>query len=160
MKWLMARNKHPRGFTLIEMIIAIVIIGIAVSGVLLVMNYTTAHSADPAIQAQAVTIAESYMEEIRLHSFADPDGSESGSETRATYDDIFDYDGLSEAPTDQTGTAITGLGSYTVSVDVAGAGGLGPSGTLVPNTAAAEITVRVQYGSMVDFTLTGYRTRY
>ena len=48
------------------MVIAIVIIGIAVAGVLLVMNYTTAHSADPMIQTQAVAIAESYMEEIRL----------------------------------------------------------------------------------------------
>ena len=103
------------------MVIAIVIIGIAVSGVLLVMNYTTAHSADPMIQTQAVAIAESYMEEIRLHPFTDPDGSDSG-ETRADYDDVFDYNGLNEVPTDQTGAAILGLGSYTVSVTVANAG--------------------------------------
>ena len=159
MKWSRVRHKFSRGFTLIEMIVAIVIIGIAVSGVLLVMNYTTAHSADPAVQAQAVAIAESYMEEIRLHPFTDPDGSDSG-ETRADYDDIFDYNGLNEAPTDQTGTAISGLGSYRVSVTVAKAGDLGPSGKLVPNTDAAKITVRVKYGSMVDFTLTGYRTKY
>ncbi len=121
MKWSRVRHKLSRGFTLIEMVVAIVIIGIAVSGVLLVMNYTTAHSADPIIQTQAVAIAESYMEEIRLHPFADPDGSDSG-ETRANYDDVFDYNGLNEMPTDQTGAAILGLGSYTVSVTVANAG--------------------------------------
>ena len=63
-------------------------------------------------------------------------------------------------PTDQTGAAILGLGSYTVSVTVANAGDLGPSGTLVPNTDAAKITVEVKYGTMVDFTLSGYRTRH
>lgn len=160
MRSLRGFHKNSGGFTLIELVIAIVIIGIAVSGVLLVMNYTSAHSADPMIQAQAVAIAESYMEEISLHPFIDPDGSDAG-ETRATYDDIFDYNGLSNVgAVDQSGNAVPGLGSYTVTVSVVPAGDLGPSGELVPSADAAEIVVRVRYPGMVDFTLTGYRTRY
>ena len=161
----LSRRRSERGLTLIEMIVSIVIISIAVIGVLGVMTYTSARSADPMVTQQAVYIARSYLEGIRLHNFSDPaqvetyTGPEAG-ENRASYDDIFDYNGLSEPPTDQDGTLINGLGGYTVAVTVVRDGNLGPSGTMVPNTAAAKITVEVKYGSMVDFTLVGYRTNY
>ena len=76
-----------RGFTLVELVIAMVVISIALSGVLMVMNYTTAHSADPMIQHQAVAIAEAYLEEILLKPYADPDGVD-GEGSRALFDDV------------------------------------------------------------------------
>ncbi len=124
------------------------------------MNYTTAHSADPMIQTQAVAIAESYMEEISLRPLSDPDGSDSG-ETRSDYDDVYDYNRLPDnVVRDQTGTAIPDLAGYAVTVSVAPASDLGPAGSTVPKAATAKITVRVQYASMVDFTLERYRTAY
>lgn len=57
------------GVTLIELIIFIVIIGVALAGLLQVLNFTTRNSADPVRQKQALMIAESLLEEVRLAGF-------------------------------------------------------------------------------------------
>ncbi|TNC96192.1 MAG: hypothetical protein FD121_1202 [Gallionellaceae bacterium] len=64
-----------RGISLIELIIFIVIISVALTGILLVMNTVTRHSADPLIHKQALAIAESLLEEVELmpFSYCDPD---------------------------------------------------------------------------------------
>ena len=45
------------------------------------------------VMSQAVAIAEAYLEEISLKSFADPDGVD-GEAARVAFDDVNDYDGL------------------------------------------------------------------
>lgn len=60
-----------KGVTLIELIISIVIISIALSGILFVMNTTVSHSADPIIYHQSLTIAEACLEDILLMPYAD-----------------------------------------------------------------------------------------
>jgi MSHA pilin protein MshD len=120
--------------------------------VLLVINYTTAHSADPMIQHQAVAIAEAYLEEVLLQSYIDPDGV-SGEANRSLYDDIDDYNGFSETGAhDQSGAAITGLGTYTVTVAV--------TPDTLNTVAAKRVDVTVTHPSGIDMTLTGYRTNY
>jgi MSHA pilin protein MshD len=144
------------GVTLVELIVAMIVISIAVGGVLVVLNYTTSHSADPVLRHQAVAIAEAYMEEITLKSFTDPDGSEAG-ETRATFDDVDDYHGLDDSGAiDQTGNPVAGLGNYRVEVDVT-AENYGPAGSQV---AGLKIEVKVTDPAGEDFTLTGYRASY
>ena len=66
--------RRQAGTTLIEVVIAIVIISIAVSAVLMALTMTVGYSADPMIRHQAVAIAEAYLEEITLKAFVDPDG--------------------------------------------------------------------------------------
>jgi len=68
-------ESKQRGISLIELIIFIVIISIALTGILLVMNQVTAHSADPILRKQALAIAESILEEVELMPFTycDPD---------------------------------------------------------------------------------------
>jgi len=85
------RHNKEAGVTLIELIISMVIISIALTGILTVMNLTVSHSADPVIQHQAVAIAESYLEEILLQSYADPDAAD-GEASRSLFDDVDDYD--------------------------------------------------------------------
>ncbi|MFA7300564.1 MAG: prepilin-type N-terminal cleavage/methylation domain-containing protein, partial [Sideroxydans sp.] len=68
---LSAVESKQRGISLIELIIFIVIISIGLTGILLVMNQTTAHSADPLIHKQAIAAAESLLEEIELQDFID-----------------------------------------------------------------------------------------
>lgn len=68
----MAR-RGERGFTLIEIIIFIVIVGFGVAGVLSVMSMVTMHSVDPLVRKQASAMAESVMEEILLKNYCDPD---------------------------------------------------------------------------------------
>ena len=146
---------RERGVTLIELVISIVVVAIAASAVLGVLARTTEHSADAMIIAQAVSIAESYLEEVSLRPFDDPDGAD-GEANRADYDDLDDYDGHVDAGArDQFGNAVPGLSGYTVAVSVTPSAGL----TGVDAANAMRIDVRVTHAPLVDLTLTGYRTR-
>ncbi len=82
-------NLYPsrqRGASIVELVMFIIIISVAVVGVLLVMNLTTAHSADPLVRKQALAIAESLLEEIELMPFTycDPDDANAASAVNAT----------------------------------------------------------------------------
>lgn len=63
------------GLSLIELIVFIVIIGVAVTGVVTTLAYTTGRSADPLQRKQAMLIAESLLEEVSLGhmTFCHPD---------------------------------------------------------------------------------------
>jgi MSHA pilin protein MshD len=146
--------KRETGLTLVELVVTIAVLAIAVTGVLLVLNQNIAHSADPMVEQQAVNIAEAYLDEILNQSFTDPDGSDAG-ETRATYDDVNDYNGLSEAPHDQSGNAIAGLSNYTVTVTVTQNVALGTDAN------ATRVDVNVVYApTNISITLSGYRANY
>lgn len=156
---------NQRGVTLVELIISMVIISIALGGVLMVMNFTTSHSADPMIQHQAVAIAEAYMEEILLQGYFDPDISSPilGNDEcplkegeRALYDNVCDYNGLHDvgARNHINTDPISGLEKYTVDVAVL------YSSTMLNGDPAQEITVTVNHPAMGGLTLTGYRTNY
>jgi MSHA pilin protein MshD len=141
--------------TLVELVIAIVIVAIAASAVLGVLSSSVGRSADAMIVSQAVAIAESYLEEITLKPFVDPDGID-GEAARINFDDVDDYDGLTDAGAyDQFGNPIAGLGGYTVNVGVVASAAL-------PGVAPADtwrVDVRVQFAPYVDYVLSGYKTR-
>jgi len=150
--------RRQRGINLIELLISIVIISIACTGVLLVFAQTVRFSADPMIQTQALAIAEAYLDEILARPVADPDGTNAG-ETRATYDNVGDYHGLSNSPPqDQNGLEADfapadsqpDLAGYRVDVAVT-------ANVAINGVAMSQVDVRVRYGTVVDFTLTGYR---
>ncbi len=146
-----SRYTCQRGLTLVELVIAMVVVSIALSGVLLVMNYTTAHSADPLIRQQAVAIAEAYLEEILLKPYADPDGVD-GEVSRDLFDDVDDYDTLTDVGArDQSDTAISELSAYTVRVSVQPA--------TLSGVGMLRATVTVTSGSE-NIALTGYRANY
>jgi len=143
--------KH-HGATLVELIITIVIISVALTGILSVVNLTVNHSADPLVQRQAIAIAESYIEEISLLPVSDPNGSNSG-ETRASFDNIDDYNGLSDVGAkNQNNTTIAGLENYTVTVSIAN--------TTLSSVAMKAITVTVTRAGTDTISLTGYRANY
>jgi MSHA pilin protein MshD len=141
--------------TLIETIIAIVVVAICVGAILGVLARTIGHSADAMILSQAVSIAEAYVEEISLKPFADPDGTD-GEGMRAAFDDADDYGGLVDnGAYDQFGNPIPGLADYTIAVAVV------PSAAL-PGIGAGDalrIDVRVQRAPYVDYVLSAYMTR-
>lgn len=174
--------RRQAGLSLIELVMFIVIVGVAVAGVLSVMNVTTRHSADPMIRKQAQAIAESLLEEIELQPFTycfptDPlaltassasgcTGGVAGSEdtlpatarisSPRNADNVSDYTNFSMLPiVDISGSPITGLGAYTASVSIAQAGAT----FSLPAAEVLQIDVRVVSGS-TDITLTGYRFRY
>lgn len=152
----MSTGAHPqRGTTLIELVISIVVVALAVSAVLGVLSSTAGRSADAMIIAQAVSVAEAYLEEISLKPFVDPDGAD-GEANRTSFDDVDDYNGLVDlGARDQFDNAIPALSGYTVSVSVVASGAL-------PGIAAADaarVDVRVSHPPLVDFSLSGYKTR-
>ncbi len=149
-------EQRQNGMTLVELIIAIVVIAIAVSAVLGVLTRNVQHSADAMVIRQAAAIAEAYLEEVSLKPFVDPDGID-GEAARTDFDDVDDYNGLVDAgAVDQFGNPIVALADYTVSVTVT------PSSALpnVPLADALRVDVNVVRLPYVDFVLTGYRTRF
>ena len=66
-------NISYNGFTLIELVVAIVILSIGTAAFLTLILNTTRNSVDPQIRVQGNAIARAYLEEIMLSSFCDPD---------------------------------------------------------------------------------------
>jgi MSHA pilin protein MshD len=118
------RHRSQLGATLVELVVSIVIVSVSVTGIMMVISNTTRASADPMLRTQATAIAEAYLEEILSQALNDPDTAETGGaeagETRASFDDVSDYDGLADTggAVDQSGNPIAGLEGYNVSVDV------------------------------------------
>ncbi|NDP40911.1 MAG: pilus assembly protein MshD [Rhodoferax sp.] len=144
------RRNGSRGFTLIELIIFIVVVGAGLAGILAVSTNVVKSSADPMVRKQAMALADSILEEIVQKEYQDPDGV-SGETTRDTMDDVDDYNG-------KTKTLFTdwpaALGSYNVIIVVAPA----TLGT-APAIAAKKVSVTVTGGDNV-ITMTGYRSNY
>lgn len=177
------------GISLVELVMFIIIVGVSVTGILLVMNVVTRNSADPMLRKQALAIAESLLEEIELQPFTycDPDDANAATATGAfvgangcssaanvqgigpqagetryaapQFDNVGDYHGFSMNP-------IRDITNSAVA-------GLGAYTATVAITqagatfalaadAALRIDVRVQgsAASGTDITLTGYRFRY
>jgi MSHA pilin protein MshD len=177
-----ARRWHARGFTLIELILFIVVVSAALSGVLSVFVTATASSADPLLRRQALAIAESLLEEVELMPFTwcDPDDANletaTGSagcaslvqgigpnpgETRfgpLQFDNVGDYAGYSmNGIVDITNTAVPGLSGYSASVAVA-ATALGSISAASGDALRITVTVTAPGGTSV--VLDGVRTRY
>ena len=159
-----ARPGHPAGVTLVELIIAIVVIGVALSGTLLVMRQTIRASADPMVLHQAIAVAEAYLEEISLKPFYDPDLGAGGGTcpaaeaTRNLYDNVCDYNALNDVGAeDQDASAIAGLERYTVDVTVDTTSTLN---ALAGATIVIRIDVQVTHPDMDNFMLSAYRANY
>jgi MSHA pilin protein MshD len=77
-----ARSRQ-RGVTLVELVLFMVIVGIALAGILGVLRFTTHNSADPVRRKQALMIAEGLLEEVELAKFTycDPSSDNADSAT-------------------------------------------------------------------------------
>jgi MSHA pilin protein MshD len=78
--------RRQRGVTMIELILFLVIVGVALAGIIAVMNFTTQRSADPVRRKQALMIAEALLEEVELarFSFCDVADPRAGDVDRTT----------------------------------------------------------------------------
>lgn len=171
----MCIERHQHGLTLIELIVFIVIVGVALAGVLTVLNHTTRHSADPLLRKQALAVAEAILEEVALQPFTwcDPDDPAAPSATQyadcttpennlapeagesrgnnvTPWDNVNDYNGLATTANIAGG----GVAPYAATVTVAQNSLNG-----IPAAASLLITVTVVAGGET-IQLQGYRTRY
>jgi MSHA pilin protein MshD len=177
------------GFTLIELVVLLVVLAIAGAGMALAVQRATQASADPLIKQQATAIAQAYLEEIALRPFCDPDfvsqnaaptdaghciarctsaactgasvcgGASFSSETRPNFDDLCDYAGLSQPPTDQFGNALASLAGYTVAVTVDDADTFGSLSGAAGQVLRVDVDVRHTLSSLQS-TLSTFRANY
>jgi MSHA pilin protein MshD len=73
----MSSKRQKMGMSLIEVVVFIVVLGIGLSGMLVLYSQITRVSVDPIVRKQALAIASSLLEEIELRAFTfcDPDDS-------------------------------------------------------------------------------------
>jgi MSHA pilin protein MshD len=175
---------NTKGFSLIEYVIALAVIAVGLSGFFLVVNESVVRSADPMSVTQGNSIAESYLEEVLLSSFCDPDFSTDcptdcdatlisgssicvecsiGGETRDNYDDICDYDAINDTSgaVDRNGNTISGLEDYNVEIEVVDSG-VDLNGLTSANAAALRIDVTVTHDNFSDLniSLSGYKANF
>ncbi len=152
----MLNNQH--GTSLLELIVTIIILGIAMAGVLPLMIQTATHSIDPILQQQANAIAQSYLEEILAQHFSDPNQTETGSaefgETRTTFDDVQDYNSLPDTIVrDYSSTSIAAFDGYAVTVSVNN----DVLGTNAAKALRVDVHVIHRHHSNISILLSGYR---
>lgn len=174
------QRQRQRGVTLIELVLFIVIVGLASAAILGVMSLTTRHSADPQLRKQALAIAEGMLEEIELARFTYCDPQDPAAQTATSpagcsipegpgeepngagrpFDNVNDYVSAygtaKEYTTDAQG-AVWAAGSpqkYIASVVITQV----PLNGL-PATESLRIQVTVPYADQ-QIVLDGYRVRY
>ena len=148
-------NKWRRqaGMTLVELIVAIVIIAVGLAGVLSVFNTTVKNSADPMIRKQLLALAEGMMDEVMLLPFVNGPETGTGCAGRPEFDGVDDFANYNDEPIcDYDGT--TKLPGYSVTVAVAPVLWQG-----VPLADARQITVTAKRGS-IELVLVGWRTKW
>lgn len=146
---------RQRGMTLVELVMAIVIIGIAAAALYSAMASLAGRSADPMLRQQSVLLAEAYLEEILAQAYADPGAA--ACNQRLCFDDVLDYHNLDDQPPqDARGGVLNQLAGYRVRVSVS-TGSLGAGATSV---AARYVEVRVSDPTGAELRLGGYRGDY
>jgi MSHA pilin protein MshD len=174
------KRYQQTGFTLVETIIVIVLVGAMMAGMTSLFMTNVANSHRPYLRQKALAVANAFMDEILRKRWnevtplgggcvnagsgfcgtgtgAFPIGAD-GGEARATYDDIDDYHGLNQSPPqDSSGTDMPGFTGYTVNVSVVQPGA---SWNSVPAADVRLITVSVTSSSNETIAVSTYRVNF
>jgi len=147
---------RQRGLSLIELVVFIVVVAIGLTGIMSVLILTSEKSSDPMVRKQAIAVAEAMLEEVLLKNFAT--GGYGGAD-RSQFDDVSDYAGYSQIgirSLADLGTPITGLGTYNMTVTVAGTAfaGIGDGDAMLVRVTVTDTVT----GEAIA--LDGYRTNY
>ncbi len=154
-----ASNIASRGFTLIELILFIVVVGVATAGLFAAINSSTVNNVNPLFQIRALELAQAQMDEIIGKRYDDksPNGGfppcDSGevgavscdsSDGRGDLGDIDDYHGFNTVP--------AAYGGFTMNVTVAG--------VTLDGRPTKLITVTVDSAASEPVILSAYRGNF
>ncbi len=152
---------RQNGFSLVELIVMIVVLSVALTGVTIAINEAVKQSPKPLVQTRAMELAQAYLDEILAKRFdefsgqggiprcdsidnaaqtcSNTMGNEEGG-SRSLFDDVDDYHGLNDTPPVlASGTSLANYGSYQVQITV----GYNGSELGLTNRGAKRITVSV-----------------
>jgi MSHA pilin protein MshD len=137
---------------LVELIVAIVIIGICSVSFMALLASQASRSGEAMIRDQAIHIASAYLNEVMQKPFSDPDTiNETG---RKNFDDVADYNNLANSGArDPSNALVQGLSQFTINVTVVSA-----AFDVVPANQSRLVTVTVQHSTGIKVVLTGYKT--
>jgi MSHA pilin protein MshD len=133
--------RHARGFSLIELIVTIVVTAVALTALGMGLLTASRNSANPVISMRAATLAQAYLDEILSKRF-DENNDNGGAvrcgetsqpacsvsmasdtgETRASFDDVDDYNGIDESPRNALGNVEPNYDGFRVQISVNYAG--------------------------------------
>lgn len=182
---------NQKGLTIIEVVVTIVILGIALASVAGMVGTGLNQSSNTLIETRAVALGYSYLEEIIGRRYdertpssgvppcfglagpgrctAEASFGPDGGENRRRYDDVDDFDGLTEGAGEGTpledaeGNTRTGYENFRVAVTVRYLNASETStltGTLTV-TDAKFITVNVQHTALgLNWDFSGYKGNY
>lgn len=144
--------KRQRGTTLVELVIAVTVIGIAVTSLLGLLSAISMRSAGAMTATQSAAIAGAYLDEALSKAYQDPDGAAEAG--RQFFDDVRDYNFVDNGARDANGNPVANLGQYTVRIWTTFPVALGA----VPDAIRVDVQVSAPNGSLT--LLTGFRTSY
>lgn len=177
-------GRRQGGLTLIELIIAIVVIGIAAVALLQSLGVLVVANVDPMLRSQSRLLAEAMLNEVQSKAFFDsaddptldpantptsvcPTPETLINNDRNGWNNLCDYQGYdsgSDGPRLRDGTLMPGLSGYRVqvAVDASSAVSLGTGLTnlagCIPQLVRIEVTVTDPGGQSLS--LSGYRASY
>tara|TARA_R110001592_G_scaffold363077_1_gene680044 strand:+ start:8822 stop:9364 length:543 start_codon:yes stop_codon:yes gene_type:complete len=171
-------GRQQQGVTLVELVISIIILSIAMIALMNAFSVSMLGSADPLWRNKTLKLAQLYLDEIQAKNYdhntpvggvpfdATPSCASLGpevGETRATFNDVDDYDGLSEAPFSLIAALDSSYSNYLVSVSVTCDGStLDAVDTLnaTSNTQAKKITVTITPPDQTALPFAAYRGNF
>lgn len=147
-------SKRAGGATLIELIVAMVIMSVVLAGLTAAFATTSRAGADPVVTRQMLAIAESMMEEVLLQPYGPPESLTFVGPPRETLDSVGKFNGYSSHGVYTAhGDPVPGLDGYNVAVAVNDSPLCG-----VASGCALKVTVTVTRGSD-SLALNGWRTK-
>lgn len=154
-------TRRESGMTLIELVIAIVVISVGLAGVLTVYSTTVKQSADPMIRKQMISIAEEMLAEVTTQSYDALSNTVPAACARDLYNDSLDYHGYNSATCqpggpriyDRGGLPVANLDRYAVSVAVT-------AESWQSGTPAQKVVVTVSSPQNESLALTTWRTEW
>jgi MSHA pilin protein MshD len=139
--------------TMIELVVAIVILGVGISGMMLAFSTVAGGSANPIVLRQMQAIADEMGAEIALKPFVPVANSAAVGCARVAFNDVMDYNGYTTTNQICTidGVAIPALNGYSVAVEV-----INQNWDTIPAVESLRIKITV---SNAEQTLVAYRRR-
>lgn len=172
-------QRRQAGFTLIETIIVVVLLGVMMAGMTALFVENVGKSHQPYLRQRALAVADAFMDEILRKRWDDntplgggcvntgsgscpagPAAAGIGTEegARSNYDDIDDYNIITaqSPPQDSAGNAMAGYNGFSVSVTVDQPGAW--NGVAAADVKRIQVQVTSNIGETI--TLAAYRVNF